>query len=173
MPLLYHNRGDLSRVFCQVFLPLAISVVRAHPSLVSLPWSHASVRAELLWNSIWHPRRVLRFPSFVPLLYHTLRGLSRGFWKIFQKFLRLLQLGWSVTVHPRSTSCGSHQVTSSLDCPLPPLDTLIVSQLGWFVKRFFSPNANFISVLVLSPSLRRPTRNYLLWFDAPISPWHH
>ena len=62
--------------------------------------------------------------SFVPLLYHTLRGLSRGFSKLFEKFFRRV----------------AHRLYPKVFCLelSPPLDTLIVSQLGRFVKGFFT-----------------------------------
>ena len=53
---------------------------------------------------------------FVPLLYHTLRGLSRG----FLLFMRALPA----------------RLPPLFRCVLSPLDTLIVSQLGRFVKSY-------------------------------------
>jgi hypothetical protein len=57
---------------------------------------------------------------FVPLLYHTLRGLSRGF---FEDFCLPLST-WFLFPSP--------------------LDTLIVTQLGWFVKRKFQRVPGFL-----------------------------
>ena len=64
-------------------------------------------------------------PSFVPLLYHTLRGLSRGFSNFFEKSFRL-------------ALSHSYQCLGVCGLLPSPLDTLIVSQLGRFVKGFFT-----------------------------------
>ena len=66
----------------------------------------------------------IALPSpFVPLLYHTLRGLSRGFFEIFSNFF-----------------CPFLSIRSGLVSPAylaSPLDfSYIVSQLGRFVKGF-------------------------------------
>ena len=62
---------------------------------------------------------------FVPLLYHTLEVLSRGFCKLF--------------IHTVTFSFGDSAdlLGYSPGSLLLPLDTSIVSQLGRFVKRFF------------------------------------
>ena len=75
--------------------------------------------------------------AFVPLLYHTLSGLSRGFFNFFYSFGRWLRRNWLkrwASFH--TVTHGGHQFPTSLVTHGFPLDTLIVSQLGRFVKGF-------------------------------------
>ena len=77
---------------------------RTYPTLVGLAISLASAL----------------HPSFVPLLYHTLRDLSRGFFQIALKNIK------SVSFNHAPVGEG-----------VSPLDTLIISQTFRFVKSFF------------------------------------
>ena len=97
---------------------------------------------------------MVALPSpFVPLLYHTLRDLSRGFFNFFYFFGWWLHWNWLkrwVSLH--TVTHGVHQFPTSLVTNYFPLDTLIVSQLGWFVKGFFTfffESPDFITTLAL------------------------
>ena len=106
------------------------------------------------------PTGLLAGSTFVPLLYHTLSGLSRGFFNFFYSFGRWLRRNWLkrwASFH--TVTHGGHQFPTSLITHGFPLDTLIVSQLGEFVKRFFqlfsdfSFLANRTAILLLYPLL--------------------
>ena len=104
--------------------------------------------------------------AFVPLLYHTLSGLSRGFFNFFYSFGRWLRRNWLkrwASFH--TVTHGGHQFPTSLVTHGFPLDTLIVSQLGRFVKGFFTfffRLPDFITTLALLEASRLIT-----------SPWHY
>ena len=77
----------------------------------------------------------LCLPSpFVPFLYHTLRDLSRGFSNFFEKSFRL-------------ALSHSYQCLGVCGLLPSPLDTLIVSQLGRFVKGFLKNFSKISSVV--------------------------
>lgn len=79
--------------------------------------SKSRVRTELNRLTAFPKSLAVPIPlAFVPLLYHTLRGLSRG----FLLFVRALPA----------------RLPPLFRCVLSPLDTLIVSQLGQFVKSY-------------------------------------
>ena len=73
VPLLYHNLGDLSRVFFE-FLSNGLKV----------------------W---WVPLALLTSLT----LYHTSGDLSRGFLSFFKKLFEVLDCGWRLTLSPRTT----------------------------------------------------------------------
>ena len=120
--------------YCIAHNPLLLQLLGHWFTFIYRKCEHLAVGSlgQGLTRSRGHPPFVVALPSpFVPLLYHTLRGLSRGFLHFLRADLRSVfladafstALGWSVVTLPRHS--------------LSPLDTLIVSQLGRFVKGFF------------------------------------
>ena len=110
--------------YCIVHNPLLLQPMRHWFTFIFRKHEHLAVGSSGrgLTRSRGRPPFVVALPSpFVPLLYHTLRGLSRGFWNFFQRtfFTRCTHSPIMVTL------VGS------------PLDfSYIVSYIGRFVKGF-------------------------------------
>ena len=128
----------MSRVFLKFFCPGSLSRSRGSFCFVACVIRHFFSSAALVHICIPHTGTpcgrvignkvllalvgthlfVVALPSpFVPLLYHTFKGLSRGFFNFFEKSFRL-------------ALSHSYQCLGVCGLLPSPLDTLIVSQLG-------------------------------------------
>ena len=124
-----HNREVFPLVrYCIAHNPLLLQPLGHWFTFIYRKCEHLAVGSlgRGLTRSRGHPPFVVASPSpVVPLLYHNLGDLSRGFLHFFSRFDADFGL-----VRP-------HDLGESISCPLSPLDTTSIPQNTPKVKHFF------------------------------------
>ena len=123
-------------------------------------------------------------PSTVSSLYHILTALSRGILNFFRLVVVEISATWfqparsgshlySAPLHPVRSDHGTKVLlalmgTRSLGRPALPFCTLIVSQLGRFVKGFLTFSQNFFS-RAPTPVLHSQWQAFVYGYPLPLT----